>query len=96
MPVSLLRCGRGGPADRGVVVMANEAVVKGAIPFRAASDQSPAAVAHYVPPQQAGGPSAVAWPRRDDQSSPSSPHLLPRLLHDDATVFVVFVVGPCC
>ncbi len=28
-------------------------------------------------------------------SLPSSPRLLPRLLDNDATVFVVVVVGPC-
>ncbi len=67
----------------------------GGSPSEPQATKSPTTVAHHVPPQQAGGPSAVAWPRRHDQSSPSSPCLLPHLLDNDATVFVVVIAGPC-
>jgi hypothetical protein len=68
----------------------------GRSPSEPGATKSPIANAHHVLPRQAGGPSTVALPRRNDQSLPSSPCLLPHLLNNDATVFVVVIVGPCC
>jgi hypothetical protein len=64
-------------------------------PSKPQANKSPTAVACHVPPRQAGGPSAVALLRRNDQSLPSSPCLLPHLLDNDVTIFIVVIVGPC-
>jgi hypothetical protein len=67
---------------------------RGWSPSKLQATKSPTAAACHVPPRQAGGPSAVVLPRHNDQSSPFSSCLLPHLLDNDATVFVVVVVGP--